>query len=115
MNLEKSIVNAIDLSHRLEAALKVADMDLCRDILDIRGEAMDHFERWHRAGTVSEIQNCRELIEELITVDRELQDNYQTALDSSAEEYRQSKISGSKIPTGAYNTNITPACVDRKA
>jgi hypothetical protein len=115
MNLEKSILNAIDLSRRLEAALKVDDMDLCGDLLEIRGEAMAAFETIHRASSAAQKEHCHILIEELVSADRSLQDRYEKALEASAGEFRQSLTSGSGIPVGAYNSTPAPACVDRKA
>lgn len=115
MNLERAAQNAIDLSHRMEAALKIDDMDLCKDLLALRGEAMVAFGQWHSASSASEKNICQPLIDELITADGNLKVQYKAALEESAVVFRQSLTSSAGIPAGAYNTNTTPACVDRKA
>ncbi len=115
MNLEKSILNAIDLTGRLEAALKMDDMELCQDVLNLRGEAMAAFETWHRASSPAEKANCTDLIKELVLADRKVQAHFQTALETSAGDFRKSLTSVSTVSSGAYQTNPNPACVDRKA
>ncbi len=115
MNLEKSILNAIDLSRRMEAALKVDDMILCSDLLEIRAVAMADFESSHRSSSADEKGACSDLIKELIAADGSLQTQYKAALNTSGADFRQSLGSAAGSPAGAYNTNNTAACVDRKA
>jgi hypothetical protein len=115
MTLEKSIRSAIDLTLRLEAALEVGDMDLCRDLLEIRGEAMAAFERVHRGSPPLLACQHQDLVDELIAVDGKLQAKYQKGLENTAGEFRKALTSGSGIPGGAYNSNATSACIDRKA
>lgn len=115
MKLETAILNAIDLSGRLEAALKVDNLDLCKEILVLRGDAMAAFEHFHKASTPAERKQNHSLILQLVSVDRSLQSQYQAGLETSAVEFRQSLKSGGSVPAGAYNTTASPACVDRKA
>jgi len=115
MNLEKSISDAIDLTRRLEAALEVDDMELCQDVLEIRGGAMATFESWHRTSSPDQIAQCRHLIKELVEADNNLQSQFKAAMEASAGDLRQLMSSGAAAPTGAYNTSTTQACVDRKA
>jgi len=115
MNLEKSILNAIDLSRRMEAALKVDDMILCNDLLEIRAVAMADFESSHRSSTEDEKSACSHLIKELVAADRSLQTQYKAALSVSGTDFRNSIGSAAGNPSGAYNTSNTAACVDRKA
>ena len=115
MNLKKSISDAMDLTSRLQAALKLDDMELCQDILQIRAGAMATFESWHRTSSKEEIASCHSMIKELAEADQILQKKFKSALDESAGELRQLVSSGCTSPTSAYNTNISQACVDRRA
>ncbi len=115
MTLEKSILNAMDLTGRMKAALEDDNIDLCQDLLEIRGYAMKDYETTHRASSSQEKASCKGLIEELISVDRALQSQYQAVLEVSAVDFRKSLSSRSGTTATAYNTTESPACVDRKA
>ena len=91
------------------------NMELCQDLLELRGTAMATFEACHSKSSPDQIAQCRVLIKELVEADRTLQDNFKKARDVSADDLRQLVTSGASAPTSAYNTNSSPACVDRKA
>ena len=43
MNLQTVTENALDLTRRLQAALRLGDLDLCTDLMDLRSQAMESF------------------------------------------------------------------------
>lgn len=115
MDLTKSLLQTIDLTQRLEKALGLGHLDLCQDLLDLRGEAMAAFERCHSQSSPSERRKCQDLLEDLKAADGRLQQHYRTALDSTAKEFRESLTSGGGVPSGGYAPSAGPACLDRKA
>ncbi len=115
MNLEQSILSAVDLTKRLEMALNVGELELCQDLMEIRGEAMMVFEATHRGSSSKEVGQCGALLEELKAADAELQKKYQASLKTVAEEFRQGLKSGAGSAGGTYSSQTIPACIDRKA
>ena len=113
--LATAIEKAIDLTGRLNAALKVGNMGFCADLMAIRGEVMADFEKIHRASSESEQENCQTLLANLITENDQLQNNLGMDMEICSNELSQAITSGSSTPIGAYKSVSTPGCLDRKA
>ncbi len=115
MNLEKTLRAALDFTERLESGLETGDLELCQDLMELRGSSMLAFEQAHQGSLLQEQAQCSELIAELKRADAQLQKKYGLALEQSAGDVRQSLMSGSGSPSGAYNTAPSPSCLDRRA
>ncbi len=115
MNLEQSILNALDFTRRLQAALKLGDMELCAEILALRGEAMALFEHLHRHASEQDRQVVQPLVQELAQADRQLQEESSAQLTATASEFRSNLNSGPARSNQTYSTGPTQACVDIKA
>lgn len=115
MNLEQTIIAALDYTRRLQAALKLGNLEMCSEILQLRGEAMQHFEAAHRAAPPAEQERHAGLVAQLAEADRQLQEDTRVQLGSVAEEFRANLNSGPARSNRSYQTGPTQACVDFKA
>lgn len=115
MNLLESTRQALDFTLRLDAALTLGDLDLCREILELRGQAMDGFEAAHRAATDAEVQACRADIADLAQADGLVRQKTAAGLESVAREFRQNMVSNRQSAVGSYDGGGRQACIDRKA
>ena len=113
--LASVIEKAIDLTGRLNAALKVGNMEFCADLIGIRGEVMADFEKIHRASSPIERKNCQALLANLKSENDQLQNNLGLDMETCASQLSQAITSGSSTPVGAYKSISTPGCLDRKA
>ena len=115
MNLQESTQKAMDFTRRLEAALALNDLDLCREILELRGGAMAAFELSHRQAGPGEAHACREQIRELVEADRKLQEKVGSILAETARDFRTNLVSTPAKPVQGYQNGPAQACIDRKA
>ncbi len=115
MKLEPTIIKALDLTGRLEVALDIGDLQLCSDLIEIRGAVMLEFENTHKACSPQERQQCAALVANLQNENSKLMVKYKRSLDASARDLRQAITAGSGTPIGAYKAQSSPACLDRKA
>ncbi len=114
MTLESTIEKAIDLTGRLEAALKVGDMDLCRDLIEIRGEIFYDFELTHRESSEAERKRCQTILAKLKSGNDQLQVKWKESMVTTAGDLRRAINSGASTPIGAYKSQSSPGCLDRK-
>ncbi len=114
MTLLKSTQTALDFTRRLQSALTLDDLDLSREILELRAQAMQAFERCHRSATPEERANCRDEIRALVQADRELQEKTSTDLAAIARDFREKMVSNLQNPAQSYCSGPTQACIDRK-
>lgn len=115
MSLLESTRKALDFTLRLDAALTLDDMDLCGEILALRGEAMVEFERAHRAAPRAEIEACRPEITSLAEADLLVRQKSEKGLAAVAREFRQNMVSNRQSATNVYAGASRQACIDRKA
>ena len=115
MNLEQSTQQALDFTRRLEAALHLGDLDLCAEILQMRGAVMEHFTRLHRSAPDREKAAVADLVKELAEADTRLQQETTRQLGATAAEFRANLNSGPARTTPRYGSGPTQACVDIKA
>ncbi|MCP4293688.1 MAG: hypothetical protein GY780_17815 [bacterium] len=115
MNLNQAIQSALDQTGRLEAALSLGELELCKDLLVLRGETMMVFQQMHQISTQEEKLQCQDLLIELKKSDQVLMTNFNAQLENSAVELRKANTSGSGTPVGSYKNQAAPSCVDRKA
>jgi len=115
MYLESTLERAIDLTGRHEAAIRAGDMGLCRDLLEIRGEVMAAFEHTYRGSSEAERSSCQANLDKLKSVDAQLQGKCGESLETSAKDLRRAITSGSGTPVGAYKSQVSTGCLDRKA
>ena len=115
MTLLDSTRKALDFTRRLEAALALNDLDMCQEILELRGAAMAAFEQAHRRADVSERNACAGEIRALAQADGELQAKMAVALDLTARSFRENMTSGHGNATARYQNGPAQACIDRKA
>ena len=115
MNLLISTCNALDFTSRLKSALALGDLEMCREILEMRGKAMQAFEKAHRLAGPQEIAQCQDEINQLIQADRELQDIYGKELGSIARDFREKTVSNFQGANQPYQDAPMAACIDRKA
>ena len=105
---------AQDLTRRLQEALEAQAMDTCRDLLELRYQAMVDFEYAHRAASDEERNNCREKMLELQKADGLLLGQSEDILTRVASEFREQL----GLPAnGKHPASGDPlqACLDRKA
>jgi|GEM_PF-3285457 len=115
MNLSTITADALDMTLRLEAALHLDDLELCRDLMELRAVVMDQFECCHRQSSPRDQQICQAQIQELFEADAQLQSSADSALNTAATEFRKSVAGAGGGSGSAYSTVSTQACVDRKA
>jgi len=115
MNLSQITQLALDYTRRLEAALNLDDLDLCREILEVRGQAMATFETIHRQASSQERDACRSDIGELVAADRMVQEKSAVGLESIARDFRKNMASNQATAQNSYMAEPAQACVDRKA
>jgi hypothetical protein len=114
MELLHTIDLARDLTKRLHAALESQDLEVCRDLLEQRGQAMGDLERAHRGSSDQERDNCRADIVALVRADGHLQERSKEVLAMVAVEFREQL----GLPAnGIHPAGGDPlqACLDRKA
>lgn len=115
MNLEKNTLSALDITRRLQAALEMGDLDICQDLLDLRGEALEVFEASHRASSPEMREAILPLIRELQHEDSGLRLRLSEILQEDGQRLRASLGSASGPGRQAYNTTEPPSCLDRRA
>ena len=115
MNLENDTNLALDLTLRLKAALEMDDLEIARDLLELRGEAMSSFEASHRAATQEIRQSAFPLIRQLQTEDQQVRQRLAEILAENGQRLRESIGSASGPGQQAYNTTSPPSCLDRRA
>ena len=93
MNLLESTKVALDFTTRLKAALALGELEMCQEILDLRGQAMQSFEKSHRRASSQEIMDCRDEIAALAEADLELQNNSAQGLEATARDFREKTVS----------------------
>lgn len=115
MNLENSIVQALDLTQRLDAALDIGDMDICQDLLELRAMALHTFEKWHRQASEQERQQVIEEIRKLQKADQALQEKNRNLAREQANNLRGNAQQGSSLPVGVYEGRERATSMDWKA
>jgi hypothetical protein len=115
MNLYQTTRVALDFTRRLQAALNLDDLELCQEILVLRGQAMKAFEICHRAAGPAEKAEAREAIQDLIQADEELQEQTGAGLAATARDFRENMVSSQQAQRCGYQNGPTQACIDRKA
>ncbi len=116
MTLQNCTLSALDYTRRLEAALKVGDIDLCQEILDLRGQAMKAFELSHLSASDFERKACGEDIRILQEADRDLRSISASNLDDVTQDFRKNLVTSQHGSANkAYSSGHGQACVDRKA
>ncbi len=114
MMLKKTILEALDLTRQLRLALGQGDLNLCRDLLDQRAEAMLRFETAHRVANSQEHAICSSYLRELFEEDRILQNITMEKFTETQNEMRSNLGASSRIHVGSYMTEPQNACLDRK-
>ncbi len=115
MVLKNAILEAIDLTQQLRVALGNDDLDLCRDLLDLRADAMHRFETAHQVANSQEHSVCSSYLRELFEEDCYLQDMTKNKFSKTRNEMRNNLGSSSRVYAGNYFTEPQNACLDRKA
>ncbi len=115
MMLKSTILEALDLTQKLHQALSEDNLDLCRDLLDLRAEAMLRFENAHRMANSQEQAICSSYLRNLFEEDRLLQNTTKDKFSVTQRAVRNNLGSASKVHSGSYYVEPQNACVDRKA
>jgi hypothetical protein len=113
MELLRTTDLARDLTQQLHTALENKDLQMCRDLLERRGQAMMDFETAHRAASELDRESCRGSMSELLKADEHLRKRSKELLEMVAAEFReQLGLPGNTIhPVGGEPLQ---ACLDRK-
>ena len=113
MELLRTTDLARDLTQQLHTALENKDLEICRDLLERRGQAMMDFESAHRAASDPDRESCRGSMLELHKADEHLRERSNELLEMVATEFReQLGLPGKGIhPVGG---DPMQACLDRK-
>lgn len=116
MTLKDCTLSALDYTQRLRAALKLGDMDMCAEILEFRGQAMQAFEVAHLAASEKDRKTCGKEIRSLQQADRDLQSVTNGHLEEVAHDFRKNLVTSQQASSvKAYSSGQGQACVDRKA
>lgn len=115
MTLMDCTITALDFTRRLQSAVNLDDMDLCQEILELRGQAMLAFEAAHRASGALEKARCQDQITALIEADRKLQADMASELEAIAVDFRKHMVTSHLNQHSGYQELTSQACVDRKA
>jgi len=97
----------------LHAALENKDLQMCRDLLERRGQAMMDFESAHRAASELDRESCRDSLLDLHRADEHLHERSKELLEVVAAEFRgQLGLQGKAIHQ--VGGDPLQACLDRK-
>ena len=77
-----------DLTQQLHTALENKDLQMCRDLLERRGQAMMDFESAHRAASEPDRESCRNSMLDLHRADEDLRKRSKELLEMAAGEVR---------------------------
>jgi hypothetical protein len=114
MMLKNTILEALDLTQQLRVALELDDLDQCRDLLDLRAEAMLRFETAHRVANSQEQAICSSYLRELFEEDRLLQNTTRDKFTETQGAMRSTLGTSSRAHSGSYYSEPQTACLDRK-
>jgi len=113
MELLRTTDLARDLTQQLHTALENKDLQMCRDLLDRRGQAMMDFESAHRVASETDRESCRDSMLDLHRADEHLRKRSKELLEMVAAEFReQLGLPGKTIHQVAREPQ--QACLDRK-
>lgn len=113
--LKTTIEEALDLTRRLQDALAMDELDLCRDLLEQRAEAMFRFETAHQVANSQEQAICSSYLRKLFEEDKQLQSTTKEKFTVVQGEMRNTMCSSARMHSGHYANEPQNACLDRKA
>ena len=113
MELHDAIHLAHDWTRRLHEALKNQDLQVCQDLLEQRGRAMEAFARAHRDASENERTQCHTALVSLNRADARLQERTQAMLTMVAGEFRE-QLGLSTTGKHPHAREPIQACLDRK-
>ena len=113
MGLQRTITLAHDLTKRLHEALENQDLEVCRQLLEQREQAMAEFEKKHRETSDQDRAGCRSTLESLKQADKHLRERSQIILAMVTEEFR-GQLGSPVMGHGRSDGDQGQACLDRK-
>jgi hypothetical protein len=113
MELRHALDLAHDLTQRLHEALEDQDLQVCQDLLEQRGRAMEAFSRAHRSASEHQRALCHPALVSLSRADARLQERTQTMLTMVAGKFRE-QLGLSNTENNSQGREPIQACLDRK-